>query len=83
MAVQTNRLARLKGLEKSFAPHILANFRFVTHTFVEQEDPRNGSCEHITSPDSPIAELIIYTATRCAYRAKVKHFQQHYTLLEG
>jgi hypothetical protein len=24
MAVQTNRLARLKGLEKSFAPHILA-----------------------------------------------------------
>lgn len=35
------------------------------------------------SPDSPIAELIIYTSTRRAYRTKIKHFEQYYTLLEG
>ncbi|QIP24152.1 hypothetical protein [Klebsiella aerogenes] len=73
----------MKGLEKAFAPHILANLRFVTHIFVEQQDPRNGSYEDIESPDNPIAELIIYTSTRRAYRTKIKHFERHYARLEG
>ena len=78
-----NRLARLSWLERAYAPHILANFRFVTHITVEQTDPLCGSYKHNALPDTPITELVIYSATREAYRAKVKHFEQHYTLLEG
>lgn len=79
----TSRLARLAALEKSFAPHLLAGYRFVTHVTVEQGDPRNGTCAHIPIAGSPIAELVVYADTREGYRTVVAEQRKHFTLLEG
>lgn len=79
----TSRCARLARLEKSFAPHVLASYRLVTHITVEQSDRLNGTCKHVPIAGSPIAELVVYAATRDGYRAALAVLRPQYTLLEG
>lgn len=78
-----SRWHRLAWLEKAFAPSVLNTFRFVTHVTVEPNDPRCGTHEHVSHPGVSIAELIIYTATREAYKAQVRRLEERYTMLEG
>ncbi len=78
----TSRHARLKRLERAFAPHVLAGYRFATHVTVGRSDPRNGTSEHVPL-GGPIAELLVYAATRDEYRATVAALRPHFLLLEG
>lgn len=79
----TSRHARLKRLERAFAPHVLAGYRFATHVTVEQGDPRNGTWAHIPIAGSPITELVVYADTRDEYRATVAALRPHFLLMEG
>lgn len=74
---------RLRRLEKAYAPHILAGFRFITHIEVSPDDPICGTHADIAIAGSPIGELLVYAATREGYVAQREALRRRYTLLEG
>ena len=78
-----NRHDRLRRLEKAYAPHVLAGFRFVTHIEVLPDDPWCGTHADIAIAGSPIGELLVYAATREGYVAQREALRSRYTLLEG
>lgn len=78
-----SRRARLAALEKAYAPHVLAGFRFVTHIEVASDDPWCGKHADLRLAGSPIGELLIYAATREGYVAQKAELRRRYTLLEG
>ena len=78
-----NRHDRLKRLERAFAPHVLAGYRFVTHIEVSPDDARCGTHVDIAIAGSPIGELAVYAATREGYVAQREALRRRYTLLEG
>lgn len=78
-----SRRARLAALEKAYAPHVLARFRFITHIEVSPDDPICGTHVDIATAGSPIGELAVYAATRSGYVAQREALRRRYTLLEG
>jgi hypothetical protein len=78
-----NRHDRLKRLERAFAPHVLAGFRFVTHIEVAPDDPWCGKHADLRLAGSPIGELLIYSDTRSGYHGQREALRSRYTLLEG
>ena len=78
-----NRHDRLKRLERAFAPHVLAGFRFVTHIEVAPDDPWCGKHADLRLAGSPIGELLVYAATREGYVAQREALRSQFQLLEG
>lgn len=78
-----NRHDRLKRLERAFAPHVLAGFRFVTHIEVAPDDPWCGKHADLRLAGSPIGELLVYAATREGYVAQREALRRQFKLLEG
>ena len=78
-----NRHDRLKRLERAFAPHVLAGFRFVTHIEVAPDDPWCGKHADLRLAGSPIGELLVYAATRDGYVAQREALRRQFKLLEG
>lgn len=78
-----NRHDRLRRLEKAYAPHVLAGYRFVTHIEVASDDARCGTHADLRLAGSPIGELLVYAATREGYVAQKAELRNRYTLLEG
>ena len=78
-----SRRARLAALEKAYAPHVLAGYRFVTHIEVAPDDPWCGKHADLRLAGSPIGELAVYAATRDGYVAQRESLRRRYTLLEG
>lgn len=78
-----NRHDRLKRLERAFAPHVLAGFRFVTHIEVAPDDPWCGKHADLRLAGSPIGELLVYAATREGYVAQREALRRQFQLLEG
>ncbi|WP_147273890.1 hypothetical protein [Aeromonas sp. ARM81] len=78
-----NRHDRLKRLERAFAPHVLAGFRFVTHIEVAPDDPWCGKHADLRLAGSPIGELLVYAATRDGYVAQREALRRQFQLLEG
>jgi len=78
-----NRHDRLRRLEKAYAPHVLAGFRFITHIEVSPDDPICGTHVDIAIAGSPVGELLIYAATREGYVAQREALRSQFQLLEG
>ncbi|WEE20874.1 hypothetical protein [Aeromonas caviae] len=78
-----NRHDRLRRLEKAYAPHVLAGFRFVTHIEVAPDDPWCGKHADLRLAGSPIGELLVYAATRDGYVAQREALRRQFQLLEG
>lgn len=78
-----SRRARLAALEKFYAPHVLAGFRFIAHIEVSPDDPICGTHADLRLAGSPIGELLVYAATRSGYHAQKAELRRRYTLLEG
>ena len=78
-----NRHDRLRRLEKAYAPHVLAGFRFVTHIEVAPDDPWCGKHADLRLAGSPIGELLVYAATRDGYVAQREALRRQFKLLEG
>ena len=78
-----SRRARLAALEKAYAPHVLAGYRFVTHIEVAPDDPWCGKHADLRLAGSPIGELLIYAATREGYVAQREALRRQFQLLEG
>ena len=78
-----SRRARLAALEKAYAPHVLAGYRFVTHIEVAPDDPWCGKHADLRLAGSPIGELLIYSDTRSGYHGQREALRSRYTLLEG
>lgn len=78
-----NRHDRLRRLEKAYAPHVLAGFRFVTHIEVAPDDPWCGKHADLRLAGSPIGELLVYAATREGYVAQREALRRQFQLLEG
>ncbi len=72
---------RLRRLEKAYAPHVLARFRFITHIEVSPDDPICGT--HADIAGSPIGELVVYACTREGYVAQREALRRQFQLLEG
>lgn len=78
-----NRHDRLRRLEKAYAPHVLAGYRFVTHIEVAPDDPWCGKHADLRLAGSPIGELLVYAATREGYVAQREALRRQFQLLEG
>ncbi|TFF79660.1 hypothetical protein DRM94_04160 [Aeromonas taiwanensis] len=78
-----NRHDRLRRLEKAYAPHVLAGFRFIGHVEVAPDDARCGTHADIAIAGSPIGELVVYAATREGYVAQREALRRQFQLLEG
>ncbi len=78
-----NRHDRLRRLEKAYAPHTLAGFRFIGHVEVAPDDARCGTHVDLRLAGSPIGELLVYAATREGYVALREALRRQFQLLEG
>ncbi|BDA16588.1 hypothetical protein KAM345_005020 [Aeromonas caviae] len=78
-----NRHERIRRLEKAYAPHVLAGYRFVTHVEVAPDDARCGTHVDLRLAGSPIGELLVYAATREGYVAQREALRRQFQLLEG
>lgn len=77
------RYDRIKRLEKAYAPHVLANYRFITPVMVEPDDDRCGTHADMRIAGSPIAELLIFSCTRKGYETQREALRHQFQLLEG
>lgn len=78
-----NRRARIRALERAYAPGVLSNFRFISHIVVAPDDPWCGQHADLPIAGSPIGEVLIYASSRAQYVAQKAELRRRYTLLEG
>lgn len=78
-----NRHDRLRRLEKAYAPHVLAGFRFVTFVEVAPDDAWCGLHADMPIAGSPIGELLIYASSRAQYVAQREALRHQFQMLEG
>lgn len=78
-----NRRARIRALERAYAPGVLSNFRFISHIVVAPDDPWCGQHADLRIAGSPIGEVIVYASTRAGYVAQRESLRHKFVLLEG
>lgn len=78
-----NRRARIRALERAYAPHVLSNFRFVTFVEVAPDDAWCGLHADMPIAGSPIGELLIYASSRAQYVAQKAELRHKFQMLEG
>lgn len=78
----SNYRNRIKELERTHAPSVLAGIRFITDMPVEADDPRSGDVIEIVHPCSPVPELYVYTTNRGQFQLIKSGLEDKFILLD-